>query len=52
MPFGQVRHENPAAGWLQQTEEGNSVLSVIANLQARLAQVEARLEDIGIVASN
>lgn len=32
--------------------EGNSVLSVIANLQARLAQVEARLEDIGIVASN
>ena len=33
-------------------DEGNSVLSVIANLQARLAQVEARLEDIGIVASN
>ena len=33
-------------------DEGNSVLAVIANLQARLAQVEARLEDIGIVASN
>ena len=33
-------------------DEGNSVLSVIANLQARLAQVEARLEDIGIVATN
>jgi hypothetical protein len=33
-------------------DEGNSVLAVIANLQARLAQVEARLEDIGIIAAN
>ena len=33
-------------------DEGNTVLSVILNLQARLAQVEARLEAIGIVASN
>lgn len=33
-------------------DEGNTVLSVIANLQARLAQVEARLETIGMIASN
>ena len=33
-------------------DEGNTVLSVIANLQARLAQVEARLESIGMIASN
>jgi len=33
-------------------DEGNSVLSVIANLQARLAQVEARLETVGLIASN
>jgi len=33
-------------------DEGNSVLAVIANLQARLAQVEARLETIGMIASN
>lgn len=33
-------------------DEGNTVLSVIANLQARLAQVEARLEAIGLIASN
>jgi hypothetical protein len=33
-------------------DEGNSVLKVIANLQARLAQVEARLEEAGIIASN
>lgn len=33
-------------------DEGNTVLAVIANLQARLAQVEARLEAIGLVASN
>lgn len=33
-------------------DEGNSVLAVIANLQARLAQVEARLEAVGLIASN
>lgn len=33
-------------------DEGNTVLSVIANLQARLAQVEARLEAIGLIAAN
>lgn len=33
-------------------DEGNTVLKVIANLQARLAEVEARLEEIGIVAAN
>lgn len=33
-------------------DEGNTVLSVIANLQARLAQVEARLEALGLIASN
>ncbi len=33
-------------------DEGQTVLSVIANLQARLAQVEARLETVGLIASN
>lgn len=33
-------------------DEGNTVLAVIANLQARLVQVEARLETIGMIASN
>ena len=33
-------------------DEGNTVLSVIANLQARLAQVESRLETVGLFASN
>ena len=33
-------------------DEGNSVLAVIANLQARLAQVESRLETVGLIASN
>jgi hypothetical protein len=33
-------------------DEGNTTLSVIANLQARLAQVEARLEAAGIVTAN
>jgi hypothetical protein len=33
-------------------DEGNSVLKVIANLQTRLAEVEARLEEAGIVAAN
>lgn len=33
-------------------DEGNTVLSVILNLQARLAEVEAALEGAGIVAAN
>jgi len=33
-------------------DEGNTVLKVIANLQARLAEVEARLEALGLVAAN
>lgn len=33
-------------------DEGNTVLLVIENLQTRLAEVEARLEAIGMVASN
>ena len=33
-------------------DEGHTVLKVIANLQTRLAEVEARLEAIGIVAAN
>ena len=33
-------------------DEGNTVLSVILNLQARLAEVEARLEALGLVAAN
>lgn len=33
-------------------DEGQTVISVVANLQTRLAEVEARLEAAGIVASN
>lgn len=33
-------------------DEGNTVLQVIANLQTRLAEVEARLEAAGVVAAN
>ena len=33
-------------------DEGNTVLSVIQNLQVRLAEVEARLEALGLVAAN
>lgn len=33
-------------------DEGNTCLAVIANLQTRLAEVEARLEGAGIVAAN
>ena len=33
-------------------DEGNTVLSVIKNLQVRLAEVEARLEALGMVATN
>src|SRR5262245_17355215 len=33
-------------------DEGHLVLAVIANLQTRLAEVEARLEGAGIVAAN
>ena len=43
---------NSSAYGFASKDEGNTVLSVIANLQARLAQVEARLETIGMIASN
>lgn len=33
-------------------DEGNTVLAVIANLQTRLAEVEARLEAAGLVIAN
>jgi len=33
-------------------DEGNTVLKVIANLQTRLAEVEARLETPGLIAAN
>ena len=33
-------------------DEGNTVLKVILNLQTRLAEVEARLESTGLIASN
>ena len=33
-------------------DEGNSVLKVVANLQARCAEMEARLEALGIVVAN
>lgn len=33
-------------------DEGNTVLQVILNIQVRLAEVEARLEELGLVASN
>ena len=33
-------------------DEGNSVLKVVKNLQTRLAEVEARLEELGLVAAN
>lgn len=33
-------------------DEGNSLLAVVANLQARCAEMEARLEALGIVAAN
>ncbi len=33
-------------------DEGNTVLAVIKNLQTRVAELEARLEAVGLVASN
>lgn len=41
------------AGFAFKTKaEGNTTLAVIANLQTRLAEVEARLEAVGLVATN
>jgi hypothetical protein len=42
---------NPGFGFAT-ADEGNTVLSAIANLQTRLAQIEARLEDKGLVSPN
>ncbi len=33
-------------------DEGNTVLSVILNLQVRMAELEARLEALGLVVAN
>lgn len=33
-------------------DEGNTVLKVIANLQVRVAELEARLEEAGLIATN
>lgn len=33
-------------------DEGNTLLAVVANLQARVAAMEAALEGVGIVAAN
>ena len=33
-------------------DEGNTVLKVIANLQARVAELEDRLEECGLIAEN
>lgn len=33
-------------------DEGNTVLKVIANLQARVAELETKLEELGLIASN
>lgn len=33
-------------------DEGNSVLKVIKNLQTRVAELEARLEALGLIAAN
>lgn len=43
---------NSSAYGFASKDEGNTVLSVIANLQARLAQVEAILEGKGLCAAN
>lgn len=42
---------NPGFGFAT-ADEGNTLLSVVANLQARVAQIEARLEDKGLVSPN
>jgi len=33
-------------------DEGQTVLKVIANLQAKVAELEARLEELGLIAAN
>jgi hypothetical protein len=43
---------NSSAYGFATKDEGNTLLSVVQNLQARLAEVEARLEAAGIVAAN
>ena len=42
---------NPGFGFAT-ADEGNTLLSVVANLQARVAQIEARLEDKALIAPN
>lgn len=43
---------NSSAYGFASADEGNSVLKVIANLQVRLAEVEAILEGMNAVAAN
>ena len=43
---------NTSAYGFATKDEGNTVLAVIANLQARVAELEARLEAVGIVIAN
>lgn len=43
---------NSSAYGFVTADEGNSVLKVIANLQTRVAEIEAALEGVGIVAAN
>lgn len=42
----------PAGYGFVTKDEGNTVLAVIVNLQTRVAELEARLEAIGLVAAN
>ena len=43
---------NSSAYGFASKDEGNTVLSVILNLQTRLAQVETILENLGLAAAN
>jgi len=43
---------NSSAYGFASKDEGNTVLSVILNLQVRVAELEARLEGCGIVTAN
>lgn len=43
---------NTSAYGFVSKDEGNTVLKVIANLQTRVAELEARLEECGIITAN
>jgi hypothetical protein len=42
---------SPTYGFVT-SDEGQTVLQVIANLQTRVGELEARLEEIGLIAAN